>query len=371
MSAAQFVPLALPAVAPGSALRRAALGLALLGLLGGGAAAACAEDTAPVAPAAPTTEAEVVIPWVRNWGDAQAQAKKDNKDLLINFTGSDWCGWCTRLESEVFAQAAFLEKATKDFVFVFLDFPQAAELKAAVVDAALNEKLKATYEVKGFPSILLTTAEGLPYGRTGYQEGGPEGYLTHLAELRAAGAKIKALIAKGKTEMAAFKPGFEALIEAGLLAYPAYSWVIDHAEAKDKDGALGLKPAVEKERARQRGLVEEQALGELLKGKQRKEDVDWVAVHALLKNSKDLGGNMLFQFSLHTGDWLVGEGRFAEAKEMYLLPMRDTDIAGNERARGVLEQKAASCDEAAAAPKEAPKDEPKDEPKGEPTDAPK
>ena len=363
--------------APIASYRLAALGMALLGLLGVGAAAACAEDTAPATPAAPTTEVEVAIPWVRNWGEAQAQAKKEHKDLLINFTGSDWCGWCIRLESEVFAQAAFLEQATKDFVFVFLDFPNAPELKAAVVDAALNETLKATYEVKGFPSILLTTAEGLPYGRTGYQEGGPEGYLTHLAELRAAGAKIKALIAKGKTDMAAFKPGFEALIEADLLAYPAYAWVIDHAEEIDKDGALGLKPAVDKERARQRGLVEKQAIDELLKGKQRKEDVDWAAVQALLKKSKDLGGEALFNLSLYTGDWLVGEGRFAEAKEMFLLPLRDADIAGNERARGVLEQKVASADAAAAAPKEEPKEAeapvvtPKDVPKDEPKDAPK
>lgn len=344
--------------APFACFHRATLGLTLVGVLGVGAAAVRAEDTPPAGPAAPSTEAEVAVPWVKNWGEAQAQAAKEHKDLLINFTGSDWCGWCKRLESEVFAQAAFLEKATKEFVFVFLDFPRDEALKAAVVDAALNDKLNSTYEVKGFPTIILATAEGLPYGRTGYQEGGPEAYLTHMAELRATGEKIKALIAKGKTDMAAFKPGFEALIEADLLAYPAYAWVIDHAEAKDKDGALGLKPAVDKERARQRGLVEEKALNELLKGKQRKEDVDWPAVHALLKGSKDLGGQMLFQLSLHTGDWLVAEGRTAEAKEMYLLPLRDADISGNERARGLLEQKAASCD-APVAPEEAPKDAPK------------
>jgi thiol-disulfide isomerase/thioredoxin len=172
--------------------------LALVGLLGMGAAAARAEDTPPAGPAAPSTEAEVTIPWVKNWGEAQAQAKKENKDLLINFTGSDWCGWCIRLESEVFSHAAFLEQATKQFVFVFLDFPNDPALKAAVVDAALNEKLKTTYDVRGFPSILLTTAEGLPYGRTGYQEGGPEAYLTHLAGAARAGEKIKALIARAR-----------------------------------------------------------------------------------------------------------------------------------------------------------------------------
>ena len=353
------MPLDRNPLAPGLA-RSLTLGLALVGVLGVGAA--CADDTTPGA--APGISApEAVIPWVKDWAAAQAQARKDKKDLLINFTGSDWCGWCKRLESEVFAQASFLEQATKQFVFVFLDFPHAPELKKQVVDAALNDKLNETYGVQGFPTIILATAEGLPYGRTGYQEGGPEGYLTHLAQLRTGGDKIKALIAKGKTDMASFKPGFEALVEAGLLSYPDYAWVIEHAEAQDKDGSLGLKPAVEKERGRQRAAIEEKALNEFLKGKKSKEEVDWAAVHGFLKQSKDLAGQPLFQMALHTGDWLLEKGRNAEAKEMYLLPLRDPDIAGNERAKAFIEQKAASTD--AAKPPEAPKapEAPKDAPK--------
>jgi hypothetical protein len=155
--------------------------------------------------------------------------------------------------------------------------------------------------------------------------------------------------------MAAFKPGFEALIEAELLAYPPTP-----GSSTTRGQGQGRRPGPQARgrEGRARQPARRRPAGELLKGKQRKEDVDWAAVHGLLKASKDLGGQMLFQLSLHTGDWLVGEGRSAEAKAMYLLPLRDADIAGNERARGLLEQKAASCD-APVTPEEAPKDAPK------------
>src|SRR5262245_57817991 len=190
------------------------LTLVALGLCAPALRSVGAEPPAPAAPAAPATPAaEVKIPWVKVWADAKAQAKKENKDLLIDFTGSDWCGWCVRLEQEVFSQAKFLEAATKSFVFVYLDFPHGPDKKKEVVDPALNESLRDGFHVSGFPTIILANAEGQPYARTGYQEGGPEGYITHLDGLKGNRAKVAALLAKGKTDLEAFKPGFQALIE--------------------------------------------------------------------------------------------------------------------------------------------------------------
>ena len=347
--------------------RGALLSLALVGLLGAGALPARAEDPAPPAPPAAPAE-EVKIPWVKNWNDALAQAKRDKKDLLIDFTGSDWCGWCKRLEGEVFEHAEFLEKATKDFVFVFLDFPRGEALKKEVVDPELNQKLNKAYGVEGFPTIILANADGLPYARTGYQEGGPEGYLTHLAELRTAGEKIKGLIARGKTDAAAFKAGFEALAQTGFLGYPDYAWAIDQAEKQDKDGSQGLKPLVEKERSRQRGAVEQAAIDKLLEGVKSRDDVPWAKLHEALLATKDMGGMPLLQLSDAVAGWLTSQGRHADAKAMYQLPLRDPEIAGNPRFKQALEERIAQCDQALAPPKpEEPKpDEPKpDEPKPE------
>ena len=139
----------------------------------------------------PAEEAKADLPWVKDVAAAKKQAADEGKDLFINFTGSDWCGWCHKLDDEVFTHASFVDAATKEFVFLFLDFPRSDELKAQVVDKELNEKLQEAFRVAGFPTIILATADGKPYGRTGYQPGGPEAYLEHLVEMKKGGEAVK------------------------------------------------------------------------------------------------------------------------------------------------------------------------------------
>jgi thioredoxin-related protein len=121
--------------------------------------------------------------WTSDFEAAKKQAAESKKDLLIDFTGSDWCGWCIKLNDEVFKHDAFKEGVKDSFVLVELDFPKD---KSKVSDEvrAQNEKLSAKYGVEGFPTILLTDSEGRPYAATGYQPGGPEKYVEHLNELR-------------------------------------------------------------------------------------------------------------------------------------------------------------------------------------------
>ncbi len=118
--------------------------------------------------------------WLTDFEAAKKQAAAEKKDILVDFTGSDWCGWCIKLDKEVFSTEAF--KAQKDFVLVALDFPRRKEMPAD--QKARNEALMRQWGVRGFPTIILTNAKGEPYARTGYQPGGPEKYLPHLAELR-------------------------------------------------------------------------------------------------------------------------------------------------------------------------------------------
>lgn len=121
--------------------------------------------------------------WIADFDAAAALAKKEGKSLLVDFTGSDWCGWCKRLDREVFAQREFLEEARRNFVLVALDFPSGRAAKAKVPNPRRNDELKVKYEIKGFPTILLMTADGEVFGRTGYQAGGAEKYVEHLDEL--------------------------------------------------------------------------------------------------------------------------------------------------------------------------------------------
>src|SRR5262245_14207111 len=79
--------------------------------------------------------------WFADYDLAQKEAEKTGKDLLVDFTGSDWCGWCIRLHGEVFEHEAFDRGVEKDFVLVALDFPHAKEVKAKVPNPERNAEL--------------------------------------------------------------------------------------------------------------------------------------------------------------------------------------------------------------------------------------
>jgi len=137
--------------------------------------------------------------WLTDLEAAKKQAAAEKKDILVDFTGSDWCGWCIRLKKEVFDQAEFAE-ASKKFVLVEIDFPRAKKQTPEV--KARNEALSKQFAISGFPTILLLDAQGEVYAQTGYQEGGAPAYLKHLAQLSKQNTPEgkKALAARMKAE---------------------------------------------------------------------------------------------------------------------------------------------------------------------------
>ena len=78
--------------------------------------------------------------WTSDFEAAKKQAAEENKSLLIDFTGSDWCGWCIRLQEEVFSKDEFKKGVAEDYVLVEIDFPQ-NEAKLSDETKAQNEKL--------------------------------------------------------------------------------------------------------------------------------------------------------------------------------------------------------------------------------------
>ena len=104
----------------------------------------------------PTLGAEVE--WFTDVHAALDKARLENKIVLLDFTGSDWCGWCQRLKSEVFDQPEFVAFAQVNLVMVEVDFPhnkpQSPEQKAA------NQQLAATYHISGFPTLIYLNKSG-------------------------------------------------------------------------------------------------------------------------------------------------------------------------------------------------------------------
>jgi thioredoxin-related protein len=122
------------------------------------------------------------IEWLTDWEKAKQTAAAENKDLLIDFSGSDWCGWCKKLDAEVFTKPEFAA-VSEDFILVLVDFPNDKSGQSEQLQQQ-NERLSKEFELEYFPTIFLADSEGKPYAKTGYVEGGPKAYLQHLEELK-------------------------------------------------------------------------------------------------------------------------------------------------------------------------------------------
>ncbi len=120
--------------------------------------------------------------WLTDFKQAQSEAKSNKKLVLLDFTGSDWCGWCIKLDREVFSQPEFQKYAKDNLVLVELDFPRRKELSDA--EKIQNQQLAQQFQIEGFPTIVVLNAEGKVVGEIGYTPGGPAAFIAELEKLR-------------------------------------------------------------------------------------------------------------------------------------------------------------------------------------------
>ncbi len=123
--------------------------------------------------------------WQTNYEKALATAKAENKLVLLDFTGSDWCGPCIALKKNVFSQPKFLEYTAKHFVLVEIDYPRKAVLSDEL--KAQNKKLEIQYgiEEKGFPTVIVVNPDGKIMGEfTGYDGEEPADIIARLEKWR-------------------------------------------------------------------------------------------------------------------------------------------------------------------------------------------
>lgn len=118
------------------------------------------------------------VEWLTDVHAAQEKAKAENKLVLLDFTGSDWCSWCIKLKREVFDQPEFAEYAQRKLVMVEVDFPHRRTLPQPQQLANLH--LQHTYGVHSYPTLILLNHEGKQIGRIGYVAGGPAAFIAKL-----------------------------------------------------------------------------------------------------------------------------------------------------------------------------------------------
>jgi len=123
--------------------------------------------------------------WLTNWQQAVKQAKAQNKLILANFTGSDWCAPCKVLHKEVFDTPEFKAWAKKNAILMIVDFPQGK--KQSKQEAKQSEALADRYGVRGFPDIRFIDANGRQIARATYLPGGAKAWIKKAEEVIAQG----------------------------------------------------------------------------------------------------------------------------------------------------------------------------------------
>jgi len=120
--------------------------------------------------------------WHNDAHKAVAESNKFKKPLLVFFTGSDWCGWCKKLQKEVFNTTEFKNWASENVVLLELDFPRQNKQPENI--QIQNQQIQQAFGVQGYPTVWFVSAEVKngktnfsPIGRTGYEAGGTKKWL--------------------------------------------------------------------------------------------------------------------------------------------------------------------------------------------------
>ena len=115
---------------------------------------------------------------------ALQKAKNENKHVLVNFSGSDWCRPCILLKKTILDTDEFKKFADKELVVFDVDFPRSKKNQLPKEQVEINEKLAAKYNSKGqFPTVILMDSDGKVLGKTGYKKLSPSQYIQHIQSM--------------------------------------------------------------------------------------------------------------------------------------------------------------------------------------------
>ena len=120
--------------------------------------------------------------WFDDYDAALEKARRENKPMLLLFTGSDWCGFCIKLRKNVLDKGDFKGFAKKHLVLVYIDSPKRTKLPKALVEQ--NRALKAKYGAGGgVPNTLIVSPNEKVIGRIGGCPKNPKDYMKRLREI--------------------------------------------------------------------------------------------------------------------------------------------------------------------------------------------
>ena len=121
--------------------------------------------------------------WATDYQKAQEEAKANHKLIFLDFTGSDWCGYCFQFDKAILSQPQFKDYASKNLVLVEVDFPRRKEQSVEIKKQ--NMELARRYQIEGFPTLVVLDGEGKTIWRyDGLYQGGVAAFLAELDKVR-------------------------------------------------------------------------------------------------------------------------------------------------------------------------------------------
>ena len=265
------------------------------------------------------------FPWETNYEVAKKKARASGKDIFMHFTGSDWCHYCKVMDEKIFSDATFQQEATKHFVFLYLDFPDSdKDARERVVDTRVNESLRQNFLVEGFPTLVLTTDDGSPYGIGNYQGGTVASFLKTLGSLHANGQRIKPLLrARERATLPVLKTAVPALRNSQFFEYPPYAWVqkvVRRVDPKNQHGVLTHVLAFE----------EAGQLYDFLDAK------NWVGVEGALTRAKHMSDETYFSGAFRLALQYKAMGQLAASRQWIKRLQAKPRVRANKAMQGAI-----------------------------------
>ena len=268
---------------------------------------------------------------------AKAQAAKEGKSILMEFTGSDWCPPCKALHKNVLIKDVFKTEMPKSFVLLKLDSPR-DKSKQTPEEIEQYKVLSAKYGVKGVPTIFLADAKGRPYYETvGYSGDPADKYVANLKEQIATLAKRDAAFAKAEKASGAEKA---KLLADGLslvndeMALKTYGDVVSQIIELDADNKAGLKAKFE---GLKNSVGFKAELEAATRGSRDKPEENLAAIDKLIAEKEPTGEAL--QEAVFSKSAILFQTDKAKAKELLLEAQKlAPESETGKRIDGILEQ---------------------------------
>ena len=128
-----------------------------------------------------SSTSEYTVDWLTDYSAAKAKAEIEGKPILINFTGSDWCAACIRLNKEIFSKPVFMKFANEHLILLKIDFPFGVQQEESLINQ--NNFLYDYFEIEGLPTVILLNSEVEIHREYGYRRDDLHAYVGRLKRL--------------------------------------------------------------------------------------------------------------------------------------------------------------------------------------------